>query len=144
MFQRDHADVFIGPFALLVFYQPGKRQWTKHKVIKNSLRLYFIPHPWLVMPFYRTSRICWARNSPQKISLTSRQLTNGRLRVSAWRNLEALRRRPYLFFFPAWIYSMIQIHSGENKSTSRLHRSFCRDILEARSLFLIKGRFKKL
>ena len=45
MFQRDHADVFICPFALVVFYQPGKRQWTKNKVIKNSLRLYFTPHP---------------------------------------------------------------------------------------------------
>ena len=41
MFQRDHANVFICPFALVVFNQPGKRQWTKNKVNTNSLRLYF-------------------------------------------------------------------------------------------------------
>ena len=46
MFQRDHADVFICPFALVVFNQPGKRQWTKNNVITNSGRLYVIaPHP---------------------------------------------------------------------------------------------------
>ena len=46
MFQRDHADVFICPFALVVFNQPGKRQWTKNNFITNSVRLYFIaPHP---------------------------------------------------------------------------------------------------
>ena len=45
MFQRDHADVFICPFALVVFNQPGKRKWTKDKVIKNSPRLYLTPPP---------------------------------------------------------------------------------------------------
>ena len=44
MFQRNHADVFICPFALVVFNQPGKRQWTKNSHHKfNKILLYSPP-----------------------------------------------------------------------------------------------------